>query len=160
MKDWVNFFTAIVGAVATLTGLIFVGVSISLNKILQLPQLPNRAIGALVILMNVLICAVICIVPSQSALVLGLELLSLCIAAWIITFTLDIKMLKLAEPALKTNYWINLALNQLTLIPGFISGVLLIGSGFKALYWLVPFIVFSIIKAVIDAWVLLIEVHR
>ena len=160
MKDWISFFSAIISAAATLTGLIFVGVSISLDRILQLPQLPNRAMGALILLMNVLICCVVCIIPSQSSIILGVEISGLCTAAWVITSILDSKMLRSAKPDLKVKYRLNAGMNQFTLIPGIISGVLLISAGFNALYWFVPLIICSFIKAVMDAWVLLIEVHR
>ncbi len=44
MTGWENFFVAEVGASAALAGLIFVGVSINLNRILSLPRLPDRAL--------------------------------------------------------------------------------------------------------------------
>ena len=48
--DWAAFFTAQLGAAATLGGLIFVGLSLNLEKILSFPALPNRALFALGIL--------------------------------------------------------------------------------------------------------------
>jgi hypothetical protein len=47
MSGWENFFIAEVGASAALTGLIFVGVSINLARILSFPKLPNRALQPL-----------------------------------------------------------------------------------------------------------------
>ena len=52
MDQWVNFFFAEVGASAALTGLVFVGVSINLKRILSLPKLPNRALEAPVLLLG------------------------------------------------------------------------------------------------------------
>ena len=38
--------------------------------------------------------------------------------------------------------------------------VAMITHGFVGLYWLIPGILFSFIKALVDAWVLLVEIHR
>ena len=54
LAQWSNFYVAVAGASAALTGLIFVGVSISLAKILSIPSLPNRALVSLILLLNVL----------------------------------------------------------------------------------------------------------
>ncbi len=54
MIGWENFFIAEVGASVALTGLIFVGVSINLTRILSLTGLPNRALLALTLLLTIL----------------------------------------------------------------------------------------------------------
>ncbi|MBS1918513.1 MAG: hypothetical protein JST87_19775 [Bacteroidetes bacterium] len=43
------------GAAAVLTGLIFVGVSLNLTKILSFTSLPNRTLISLLLLLNILI---------------------------------------------------------------------------------------------------------
>ena len=53
--DWANFFVAEVGASAALLGLLFVSISINLSKILSFRALPNRAFGALLALLAVLV---------------------------------------------------------------------------------------------------------
>ena len=55
MIGWENFFIAEVGASAALLGLIFVGVSINLTRIISIPGLPNRALLALIILLTILV---------------------------------------------------------------------------------------------------------
>jgi hypothetical protein len=44
MNEWHDFFIACAGASAALMGLIFVGVSINLTRILSFPTLPGRAL--------------------------------------------------------------------------------------------------------------------
>jgi hypothetical protein len=53
--DWTAFFRAQLGAAATLGGLVFVGLSLNLTKILSFPALPNRALlalGALLVILD------------------------------------------------------------------------------------------------------------
>ena len=43
MMMWTNFFIAAAGASASLAGLVFVALSVNINRILEYPQLPSRA---------------------------------------------------------------------------------------------------------------------
>jgi hypothetical protein len=54
MTGWENFFVGELGASSALAGLVFVGISINLTKILASPLLPSRALEALVALLAVL----------------------------------------------------------------------------------------------------------
>jgi modulator of FtsH protease len=75
MSGWESFYVAQVGASAAAAGLVFVGVSINLNKILKYPSLPGRALEALVVLMLVLVASSLTLVPGQSNVAIGAELL-------------------------------------------------------------------------------------
>jgi hypothetical protein len=160
MNEWANFFTAIAGAAATLTGLIFVGVSISLSKILSLPKMPARALGALVVLVNMLIVAVLCLIPGQTAFSLGIELLFISILTWLFTLRLDVGLIKNTEPRYRKYSFQNIVFSQFAILPYIIAGIVILNTGFAGIYWLIPGIIFSFIKPVTDAWVLLIEIHR
>ncbi len=65
MSEWESFFVAEAGASAALAGLVFVGVSINLDKVLRAPGLPGRAGEALVVLLAVLITSSLLLVPGQ-----------------------------------------------------------------------------------------------
>lgn len=160
MKQWSDFFVSILGAAATLTGLIFVGVSINLNKILTVPQLPDRAKGSLVLLMNILFVSMFCSIPNQPAFLLGTELLISGTTTWIVSFVLDVHMLKVVKAKLKGSYRMNMAFTQLAVLPTIFAGYFIIKNGAIGMYLLIPAILFSFIKAVTDAWVLLVEVNR
>jgi modulator of FtsH protease len=56
MGDWHDFLLALAGAAGVLTGLVFVGVSINLEKIMSQPGfgLSGRAAEALILLVAVL----------------------------------------------------------------------------------------------------------
>jgi hypothetical protein len=160
MNDWSNFFVAIAGAAAALTGLIFVGVSISLTRILSIPKMPQRAAQSLILLFNALIVALLCLVPGQSVLLIGIELLVIGTATWIVTFKPGIAMLQAAERQYKRHYRQNILFTQLAVLPFVAAGTVCLIFGIKGIYILIPGMVFSFIKAVVDAWVLLVEINR
>lgn len=75
LDGWDNFFVAQLGASAALAGLLFVGVSINMTKILAYPTLPRRALRALIMLVTILIVSSLFLVPGQPIAQLGLEVL-------------------------------------------------------------------------------------
>ena len=44
-------------------------------------------------------------------------------------------------------------LTQFAVLPYIIAGIMVLSEGLGGFYWLVPAVVFSFIKAVLDAWV-------
>jgi modulator of FtsH protease len=161
MTGWENFFIAEVGASAALAGLIFVGVSINLNRILSLPRLPNRALLALILLLTILIVSSLLLVPGQSLILIGIELLFIGLVTWILATVLDIRTLQKTEARYRRSFAsTSLILTQLAALPHVIAGAILLISGANGLYWLVPAVIFSFIKAIVDAWILLVEINR
>ena len=160
MIGWENFFIAEVGASAALLGLIFVGVSINLTRIISLPGLPNRALLALIILLTILVMCSLLLVPGQSQTLVGIELLVVGLLVWITATRLDMMILLKKEPQYRSSYMFNMALTQFALLPYIVAGIIVLTRGAGGLYWLVPAIIISFIKAILDAWVLLVEINR
>jgi len=158
--DWSNFFIGTAGAAATLTGLIFVGVSINLVKILSIPKLPGRALISLILLLQILLLSLLFLVPKQSLNTLGIEVLCLSFITWASISKTDIGIFQSKPKEFKPQYAFNILLSQIAVIPYFIGGIELLTSGECGFYWFVPAIIFSFLKAVLDAWVLLVEINR
>jgi len=160
MNGWDNFFVATAGAAATLTGLIFVGVSLSLSKILSLPALPSRALESLMLLLTILVVSSLCLVPGQPEYLTGIEILGAGIIIWAVSIRLDFGILRKSDEEFKSYAWLNFALTQFAVVPYIISGVIILTHGAIGFYWLVPAFIISLIKALTDAWVLLVEINR
>jgi hypothetical protein len=158
--QWSGFLSAEVGASAALTGLLFVAVSINLAKIIAFPHLTPRAAKALVTLVGILFAASLCLVPGQSKNLLGAELVVVGIAAWIM-ITVTQRAHSRGNPYInRSQKLLHGVLAELSAIPIAVCGVSLLCSRGGGLYWLVPAVIISFASALLDAWVLLIEIQR
>jgi len=160
MNGWENFLGAQVGASAALLGLLFVSVSINLNKILSHPVLPGRAFGALLMMLVVLIISSLLLAPDQPMKLIGAEVLVIGLAAWATIVRIDFNTLKLAQAEYRLRATLLIAINQIALILYVACGVAILVAGKAGLYILVPAVATSFIKVMLDAWVLLIEINR
>ncbi len=79
-SEWTDFFVAGAGASAALAGLVFVAVSINIERILQFKGLPERALATVLLLLNVVLISLIGLFPGQTETALGLELLGVSLA--------------------------------------------------------------------------------
>lgn len=157
--DWQNLFVAVAGASAALAGLLFVAVSINLDRILAL-GLPSRAIGAITMLISVLFVAIFGLVPGQPRGVLAAELLAVGVASWTILAVIKLRRLRGDDGQPTYARYLSVVLSQAASLPFVVAGASLIPRAGGGLYWLVPGIVFALLEAVLDAWVLLVEILR
>ncbi len=160
MHEWDDFFVATSGASAALTGLIFVGISISLTKILSFATLPTRALISLVLLLTILMASLIVLIPGQTTNSIGVEVLVVGILSWAGITVADIKAVGRKDPEYKSQQVLITLIDQFALIPYIIPGIRIITVGAPGIYWIVPGIFLCFIKAVMDAWVLLVEINR
>lgn len=160
MTDWNNFYIAVATASATLTGLIFIGISISLTRILSVRGLPERALVSLTLLLNMLVLSLLFLVPQQSPVGFGLKVLLIGIIVWMVVTYLDRTVLQNKQSQNKQRYLINVLIDQAATLFYVVSGVVMTIGGEGGLHWMVAPVLLSIIKAVIDAWVLMVEINR
>jgi len=157
--EWTDLFVAVAGAAAALTGLLFVAVSINLERILKFEGLPERALETLLFLVLALLASIVALVPGQSHVALGLELLfvSLVIGGVVMRLpTLSTKDEDVELAWVVARWTVRLAAT----VPFVVGGVSVLLESGGGLYWIVAGIVFAIIGAVSSAWVLLVEILR
>jgi hypothetical protein len=161
MSRWESFFVAQVSASAAVARLVFVGVSINLDKILKYAGLPGRALEALVVLILVLVVSTLMLVPGQSTILIGVELLGAGLLAWIWVIVLDALAFRPPERRYWGTWWVlRVVLSLLATLPIIIAGAVTLAQGTANFYWLVPGVLFCFVVAFFDAWVLLIEINR
>ncbi|MGI8486121.1 MAG: hypothetical protein ACR2OU_17915 [Thermomicrobiales bacterium] len=160
MADWSDFFVAQAGASAALTGLIFVGISISLSELIKFPHLLLRAAASLVLLLSVFVTSSLLLAPKQSIHTAGLEVLAVGVISLLITTSLGVSGIRKAEAEYRRFASISVIMILFTTIPFVIAGIVMLTSGDNGLYWLLPAFVFAFVVALVDGWILLVETHR
>jgi len=158
MPTWTTFFSAELSAAATLTGLLFVAVSINLTRILQFAHLPARAAEALLAIVSVLFVASFGLIPGQSVHALAVEIGITGVVVWILQTVLLARSRKHERQfvALRARF----VINQLPPIPFILSGVLLATNHLNGMYWTVPGVLLSLVCGIFEAWILLVEILR
>ncbi len=160
LAEWQTFFSVQAGAAATLTGLVFVAVSINLSRIMEVQGLPGRAAESLLQLMQVFFVAGAALIPSQSFAALAEEILAISVVSWVIQTIAQIRYARSrgGHPRL----WLlsRTVMSQVSTVPFWVAGILLALRNPGGLYWLVPGIAFSFVAGVTSAWVLLVEILR
>jgi hypothetical protein len=165
MDEWHDFFLAQAGAAGVLTGLVFVAVSINLQQIVSDSGsgLPGRAAEALILLVAVLTASVLLLVPGQSRVLVGAEVLVVGLVTWGCVVTIQLLRLRrwgTMSPDLRQPFVLRVALGQIATLPLVVAGIAVLVAGLGGLYWLVAGMIFSIIVALFEAWVLLVEINR
>jgi modulator of FtsH protease len=160
LQAWQPFFTAQLGAAATLGGLVFVGLSLNLNKILAYAALPIRAMIALILLLLVLIVSSIVLVPGQTLRAIGIEIFIFAVMGWGLVTAMDLHVFRKRELQNKRQYVLNMILLQVATLPYLIGTLMVLLKSTSGFYLVAIGVVASFVKAVIDSWVLLVEINR
>ena len=160
MEAWESFAVAQVGAAAVLAGLVFVGVSVNLERVLSLSSLPGRAAETLVILLGLLIAASLLLVPGQLLTVFGLELLVIGVLDWIVVLTLQLRTRSQWDIEKARFYVQRIVLSQIATLPFIVAGLAVLLRGEGGLAWLAVGTIGVFVVSFLNAWVLLVEINR
>lgn len=158
-EAWGDFFSAMVASASALLGLLFVGLSLNLERILAGRGLASRALLALVLLLVATALSLVFLMPA-----LGLLIHGLVVAAAATPLFIGGSWLCITDAASEQRprlvVTLNLVLFELAVLPYLAGGVLLIRGDDSGIYWIAAAQVLSIVKAAAEAWVLLVEIKR
>jgi hypothetical protein len=159
VPEWSDLFVATAGAAAALAGLVFVAVSINIERILKFEGLPERALEAVLTLVIVVLVSIACLIPGQSVAALGIELL--LVAGGYSALVVRLWPHTRPQPD-DPRTWIvsHVLIRVIAAVPLLVGAVSLIAESGGGVYWIVAGIVGAIIGAVANAWVLLVEILR
>jgi len=161
IPGWSDFFTAAAGVAGALAGLVFVGLSINLTRILQLPSAIGRAAETLFVLAGVLAIDLVALVPAQSERHLAALLLVAAVPVWSLPAIAQVRALGADFPGRKLLVPMRMLLHQAGTLPivvgalGLFFGYEGVGIGFIA-----AGCILAILVAMLSAWVLLVEILR
>jgi hypothetical protein len=159
VSEWSELFVATAGAAAALAGLVFVAVSINLERILSLSGLPERALQTVLMLAIVVVISIVALIPGQDGLALGIELL---VVAGAYTAGLMASSRQSLPRRDEPRAWLvgRLVLLGIGAVPLLIGAVSLLAEAGGGLYWIGAGVIGAIVGGIANAWVLLVEIQR
>lgn len=166
MKAWESFFVTAGGAAAVLAGLIFVGISINLQKLLERTIVSRGAWVSLLTLIEVLIVSLLILIPEQSLAILGSEIGGTGLICWLVMSIVTIHQFKHArkDGFSEGQTWYGrlamILLSQLITVPFMVGGVLLLLNREIGIYLTLPGILSALPYSLYMGWVLTVEVNR
>ncbi len=160
LSQWHTFFATQATVAATLTGLLFVALSINLKHILSFEGLANRAAEALLLLLLPVLIGLAGTLPQTSLRALGIEVLVLSVGAWLVVTRLVLLGRTPARDRPHREYLIRASLAEAALVPMAVAGVLLVADHPSGLWWQAAGVGLCLLAGVVDAWVLLVEILR
>ena len=158
--QWTGFGVAVAGASAALTGLLFVAVSINIERILRYPTLPRLAANTLILFGTALFASLLVLVPGQSRRALGTELLLLGVLTALVTLPQLLTENRYEETSLWAWLVSRLLPTGLTSLSLVLAGAGVIGESLGGLYWVAVAVLAAIFGGLVNAWVLLVEILR
>jgi hypothetical protein len=159
--EWKDLFVAMAGASAALAGLLFVAVSINVERIVKYEGLPERGIEALTMLLVPLVISIAGLMPAQSHVAFGIELVAITAVLIGVMLRLPISRnfpqdIEMPPHYVLTRLGVRLSGTVLLAI-GALAELFAVGGG---LYWVAAAFVVLTLGAVVNAWVLLVEILR
>lgn len=154
------FFSTQAEVGATLTGLLFVALSINLKHILSLPGLADRAGEAVLLLLFPVFVGLTGVLPQTSVEAFGLELLVLGLLELTAVTAIVVRGRRAAAARPTREYLARVVMAELAVIPTVIAGALLSVRHPGGLWWQAAGTGLCIAAGVLDAWVLLVEILR
>jgi len=157
VSEWSDLFVATVGATAALSGLIFVAVSINIDRILRTRGVADFAMVALLMLVGVMMVSILGLIPGQSAAAFGWELLG---GGAIWAAITSLRMSRSVDWAGDRHLASRIVTPVIATFPLVVGAISLIAGSGGGLYWIAAGIVASVFAAVINAWIVLVEILR
>lgn len=157
--EWKDFYIAVSGAAAAFAGLLFVGLSINLARIISLPGISDRAGETLIFLGAVLVAALLGLVP-QSSKASGIELLTIFCFVWCVATYLDIRALRRNHYDTLFHGYQRFAFTQIASLSLLVAALSFLLRAGREPYWLIPGLIFPLLVSMSNAWVLLVEIMR
>ncbi|MCB0857500.1 MAG: hypothetical protein KDB57_05190 [Solirubrobacterales bacterium] len=159
ISEWSDLFVASAGATAALAGLVFVAISINIDRILKLEGVAELGLITLILLVGVLVVSLFGLIPGQEDTSFGYEMLALSVISSLAVFALVKRSLAGVGPG-EGRLTSRLILPMFGTVPYLVGSVLLVTGSDAGMYWVFAGMVGAIIAAVMNAWILLVEILR
>lgn len=153
---WFGFAAALGAISGSLTGLLFVAVSIKSAALSASQNLQARAAQSLMLFLTSVLIALMVAAP-QHRIALGIELVALAVASACLMVVLARRAGHVAEPS-AMRYLERFSPNAVTPVLVGIGGITMLAKVGGGLYWLLPAALASLLGGVVSAWLFLVKV--
>jgi hypothetical protein len=155
---WSDLFVATAGAAAALAGLVFVAISINIARILELAGVPERGLQTVLLLLGAVVVSIFGLVPQRP----GTFAIELVVVGAALVLLMAATARAAVSGARGHPGW--MVSRLLGMVPGtaayLVGGISLLTRSGGGLAWVVGGIVGALVGAVLNAWVLLVEILR
>ena len=156
-EAWQALFGAVAAASAALTGLLFVGLSINLKKVVGTPEHMGRAREALGQMLSLLVLSIIVLIPGQNRLALGAELILLGAILAGVSAVLHAQTLTRIRPGRRLRWGARFAIFHVGTVAIPLAGASLMLGHYGGLFWLALTVLIYFPWSTINAWTLVIQ---
>jgi hypothetical protein len=157
---WEGFAVALAGAAAVLSGLLFVAITLNIDRILRIRTLPGRAGESVILFLGALVECAYLLIPSQSDTALAIELIATGAVTAAILLAIVVPATRAATQIPRSWHITRYLLVLGSTVPVILAGIAVLGGLPGDLNWLAFAVLFALCAATSNAWVLLIEVVR
>jgi hypothetical protein len=159
LSHWTEFAVTLAGVAAVLAGLVFVALSVNLERILRVAGLPGRAGETVVVFIGAVVHCAFLLIPDLGRVGVGVGLLVAGTLEWAIITAVTVAGIR--QPTAQPWHW-----NLTRVVGGQIATVRSRSPAFScswtcpALYWLAAAVLWAVVASTANAWVLIVEVAR
>jgi hypothetical protein len=160
LSHWTEFAVTLASVAAVLAGLVFVALSVNLERILRVAGLPGRAGETVVVFIGAVVQCAFLLIPGLGRVGVGVGLLVAGTLEWAIITAVTVAGIR--QPTAQPWHW-NLTRvvgGQIATVPIALAGVLMLLDVSGALYWLAAAVLWAVVAGSANAWVLIVEVAR
>jgi len=154
---WQLLFASVAAASAALTGLLFVGLSMNLRRVVGTPEHLARARESFGQLLSLLVLSIILLIPGQNRLLLGTELIGLGAILVGVSLFLHKQTFKRIKPGRRARWGARIAIFHLGTLAIPLAGVSLTLGHYGGLFWLVLTVLMFFLWSTINAWTLVVR---
>jgi modulator of FtsH protease len=160
LDGWGDFAVASAGAGAALAGLIIVAMSVNIKEIIAGEGLPARAAATISSVVVILVASIALLVPGQPATALGVELAVFAVVGLVFQVNAARLMLTLRVGAALPWRVAQSAAGVLQMLVVLVGALFVTAGSATGLYLVAVGFVLIFVIALVNAWVLMVEILR